>query len=165
MPPYASVPPLLQPAHIEGQDAVVVLREEVARVHLDMENCWRKYVADSGSPSGSRFSDAAALYAHAICVEDATVHVLLRQVPPLFADSEHHSAAFQAQPGSAAFSRYRRDVFAATDRYLAELPLEALRQQVDLSRVGLGKPTIGRVITRFVVLELARICSELSRYG
>jgi hypothetical protein len=81
------------------------------------------------------------------------VHVLLRQVPPLFADSEQRSAAFQAQPGSAAFGRYTRDVFAATDRYLAELTLEALRQRVDLSRVGLGKPTIGRVITRFVLVD------------
>jgi hypothetical protein len=34
---YRGVPPLVQPAYIEGQDAVVLLREQVAQVHLDVE--------------------------------------------------------------------------------------------------------------------------------
>jgi len=50
----------------------------------------------------------------------------------------------------------------ATDAYLAALSPEELTQTIDLSRLGQGNPTIAWVVSKFVVLQLAQICGELT---
>jgi hypothetical protein len=57
---------------------------------------------------------------------------------------------------------YAQQVFAATDAYLAGLAPHEASQTVDLTRLGQGRPTVAWVVSKFVVLELAKIYGELA---
>jgi hypothetical protein len=132
---------------------VLLLRKQVKQLHTQILNCWPTCNCLDAACSPTR-------QAHVVCVEDATVHVLLRHERPLFATTEYLEAVKQWQLDSCAFARYVRAAFAATERFLADLSADSVHQRIDLMPVGIGKPTVGWVISRFVVRELSSACGE-----
>jgi hypothetical protein len=109
--------------------------------------------------------EAVAILRHAVCAEDATLHVLLKGTQPLFAHPAHMMTILQRQVGSGAFSRYMRDVFTAAETYIENLEADSVGDTVDLSSVGLGKPTVAWVVRHFMVLELASALQSVTRNG
>jgi hypothetical protein len=99
------------------------------------------------------------LYLHALCVEDITIQSVLRQGAPLFTSFWQNVGG---QADVAALRQYARAVYDSTDAYLVELPSDGLSRVVDLCKLGLGRRTVGWVTMRFVVQELAHICSEIT---
>ena len=137
-----------------------MLRQELASAHQDLQ-AWRRQLLDgAGQQWDADHLRKAALCAHAVCAEDATVHLILKGAQPLFTKPEHQMAVLQRQVGSDAFADYMRDVFAAAEAYVHELAPEALQAPLDLSDLGLGKHRVSWVVRRFIVLELASACSE-----
>jgi hypothetical protein len=134
---------------------LVQLREDLAYVHGQLQYCRDMHHASSDH-CGVRCHPA--IRAHAVCVEDATVHLLIRNRCPLFASPRHEVAIRQWQLDSHAFAEYQREVFAAAEAFLRDLSAEAMHEQLDLTPIGLGRPTVGWVIAQFVVRELARVC-------
>jgi len=143
-------------------DAVQLLRAQVDEVHTRLETTfgdWLRDLEPSWPPPGSQ---PVAVFIHAATVEDIAVQTLLRGVGPLFATSwAGRGPAQYSTTNLAPVRQYARDVFAATHAYLAALSSDAASQEVDLSRLELGRPTVGWVVSRFVVLELAQLCGEL----
>ncbi len=144
-------------------DAAELLRAQVREVHRELDDFltqWLQGTAPVPPPAGS---EAVALYVHAATVEDLTIHALLRQSAPVYETSwVGQGPARYSTSELEPIRAYAREVFAATDAYLAALPPDALSRTVDLSRHGLGQPTISWIVSKFVVLELARLCGELA---
>ncbi|MGI9149362.1 MAG: hypothetical protein ACR2IK_22905 [Chloroflexota bacterium] len=146
-----------------GVDASELLRAQVREIHHQLDEGlteWLRALAAGAPPAASR---VVALYVHAATVEDITIHSLLRQVSPVYATSwagtgpGHYSTA-DLMPLRA----YAQQVFEATDVYLAELSPDEANQTIDLSWLGQGRPTRAWVVSKFVVLELAKIYGELT---
>jgi hypothetical protein len=146
-----------------GLDVASLLRAQVRDVHRDLDDYltnWLRGMAPASPPAGS---PAVALYVHAATVEDLTVHSLLCGIAPVYESN-------WAGKGPARYSTtnltpvraYAQQVFAATDAYLAGLAPAGFREKVDLSRHGLGQPTVAWVVSKFVVLQLAHLCGELT---
>lgn len=144
-------------------DTVGLLRTQVQEVHHELDEClmgWLRSLAPASPPAASQ---AVGLYVHAATVEDVTIHSLLLGVDPVYqTDWGGKGPAHYVTTDLAPIRAYAQQVFAATDAYLAGLAPEALEHKVDLTRHGLGKPTIAWVVSKFVVLQLARICGELT---
>jgi hypothetical protein len=139
----------------ELRDTVALLRQQLRQCHADLDE-----VAD-GWLQQARFSKAwsqpVRLYMHALCVEDVTIQSVLRAEAPLF------SSPICPHPSDpAALGRYARAVYAATDRYLAELHTDGLNRVVDLEKRGFGRRSVAWVIRRFIVGELGRRRGEIS---
>jgi hypothetical protein len=158
--PRSAVQASIQRAAGDGSDMLVQLREDLAYVHRQLQYCWDVHHANSHHGAARC---RPAIRAHAVCVEDATVHVLIRNLCPLFASPRHEVAIRQWQLGSEAFDEYQREVFAAAEAFLRDLSAEAIHERLDLTQMGLGRPTVGWVIARFVVRELARVCCSSDR--
>jgi hypothetical protein len=146
-----------------GGDAVGLLRAQVTEIHRALDDTfteWLRSLAPAAPPRGSL---VVSLYLHAATVEDVTVQSLLRRIAPVYETG-------WAGKGPARYSTtdlvplraYAQEVFAATDAYLGGLAPEAAMQAIDLSRLGQGKPTVAWVVSKFVVLQLAQICGELT---
>jgi hypothetical protein len=146
-----------------GLDAAGLLRAQVQEVHRDLDELfteWLRALAPATPPSGSR---VVTLFLHAATVEDVTIHSLLRNMAPLFATDWAGTGPMQYSTADLEPLRaYARQVFAATDAYLAGLAAEQLNQVVDLTRLGLGEATVVWVVSKFVVLQLAQIFGELT---
>jgi hypothetical protein len=152
-----------QPGHrAHTLQGVPLLKEQVREVHRDLDRClddWLRAIGPAAPPTGSR---PVALYVHAAIVEDIAIQTLLRGVPPLFATTWLGQGPARYSTDDLEPTRgYVRDVFASTDAYLTALSPHAAARTVDLSRIDLGHPTVGWVVSRFVILELARIYGEL----
>jgi hypothetical protein len=144
-------------------DAARLLRAQVQEVHRELDErlrAWLLTLAPAAPPTGSL---AIALYVHAATVEDVTIQSLLRGVAPLYttewsgAGPAHYSTT-ELEP----LLSYAGQVFAATDTYLENLSSDEARRTVDLSRLGEGQPTVAWVVSKFIVLQLARINGELT---
>jgi hypothetical protein len=146
----------------DALDAARLLRVQVQEVHRELDerlSRWLLELAPAAPPRGSR---AVELYVHAATVEDLTVHSLLRKVAPLYeTDWAGVGPAHYSTTDLAPLLAYARQVFAATDAYLADLTPEAAMETVDLTRLGEGEPTVAWVVSKFIVLQLARINGEL----
>jgi hypothetical protein len=144
-------------------DTPGLLRAQVKDVHDELDaylEKWLCYIAPAAPPVGSR---AVALYVHAATVEDVTVQSLLRHVAPKYqTDWAGKGPARYSTANLVPIRAYAEHVFATTDAYLASLTPQALSQPVDLSRHGLDQPTVAWVISKFVILQLARICGEFT---
>ncbi len=146
-----------------GLDATGLLRAQLREIHrqLDEELTeWLGRLAPAAPASGSR---VVALYVHAATVEDVTIQSLLRQVAPMYetgwaGTGPGHYSTTDLAPLRA----YAQQVFAATDAYLAGLSFDDVNETVDLSRLGHGRPTRAWVMSKFVVLQVAQICGELT---
>src|SRR6185503_19108581 len=105
-----------------GLNAAELLHAQVQEVHRELEerfNRWLLELAPAAPPKGSR---AVELYVHAATVEDVTIHSLLRNVAPLYeTDWAGTGPAHYSTPDLAPLLAYERQVFAATDVYLAGL--------------------------------------------
>jgi hypothetical protein len=144
-------------------DAARLLRAQVQEVHRELDarlTAWLLGLAPANPPTGSR---VIALYVHAATSEHVTINSLHRGLAPLYAwvwagaGPAHYSTADLTPLFS-----YARQVFAATDGYLADLTSDEAMRKVDLSRLGEGRPTVAWVVSKFVVLQLARINGELT---
>jgi hypothetical protein len=149
-----------------GRDEARRLRQELVRVHRDCR-AWRSRLRTTiaGQELVHSPGEAVAILRHAVCAEDATLHVLLKGTQPLFAHPAHMRTILRRQVGSGAFSRYMRDVFAAAEAYIENLEADSIGDTVDLSSVGLGKPTVGWVVRHFIVRELASALQSVTRSG
>ncbi|MGI9145222.1 MAG: hypothetical protein ACR2IK_01520 [Chloroflexota bacterium] len=138
-------------------DAVAPLRREVRQSHAKLDELG---VAGLANPHSSpAWSPAVGLYVHAMCVEDITIQLVLRDVAPLFTS---FCPSLGNHVDRSALARYARAVQASTDAYLAELSSDGLSHLVDLGTLGLGRRTVAWVIRRFVIGELAHISGEMS---
>jgi hypothetical protein len=135
--------------HLYG---VARLRQQVQQCHTDLEEGAAAWLHKPPSPP-------LRLYLHALCVEDVTIQSVLRERAPLFTSFWPNVGG---QADVAALRQYARAVYASTDAYLVELPSDGLSRVVDLCKLGLGRRTVGWVTRRFVVQELAHICSEIA---
>jgi hypothetical protein len=138
-------------------DAVALLRQQVQQCHTELDEVAAVWLQDT-SLSAAR-SHPVRLYLHALCIEDLTIHSILREGAPLFAS---RWPSLGGPTDLAALRQYAATVYAATDAYLRELRSDGLSRIVDLERRGLGRRTVAWVIRRFVVVELGRTCSEIS---
>jgi hypothetical protein len=136
---------------------LAVLRKQVRQCHADLDAGAAAWLRKPGSskPRSARLR----LYLHALCVEDITIQSLLREDAPLF------TSLLRSRGGPddvAAIRKYARAVHASTDAYLLDLPSTGLDRVVDLRKLGLGRRSLVWVTRRFVVQELAQICSEIA---
>jgi hypothetical protein len=100
------------------------------------------------------------MYVHALCVEDITVNVVLRDMPPMFKDVWLGGQLLPWEPSSARC--YAQMVYAATDVLFARLTPEDLGREIDLSAAGLGWADATWVLNRFILWQVAMTCGELS---
>jgi hypothetical protein len=136
-------------------EAVALLRSQIHQAHLLLD----AQVLETWERAPFAHAEALSLYVHALCVEDATVNSLLREMPPLF---KSVWIGGQLAPWDLTSVRcYAQVVYAATDALVARLTSEDLRRQLDLSEVGLGWPDTSWVVNRFIVFQIARTCGEL----
>jgi hypothetical protein len=146
-----------------GVGAVALLRAQVREVHRELDEGlteWLRALAPAAPPSGSR---VVALYVHAATVEDVTIHSLLRRVAPVYErDWSGKGPARYSTTNLVPLRAYAQQVFAATESYLAGLGPDGASRTVDLSRLGLGEPTVAWIVSKFVVLQLAQIYGELT---
>lgn len=136
-------------------DAVGLLRQQVRQCHKDLDASAADWLQEARSSAA--WSTPVRLYVHALCVEDSTVQSVLREDPQLFT-----SLLTDLGGPADALRQYARAVYASTDAYLSELSPDGLSQVVDLYKLGVGRRTVGWVIRRFVVVELARIGCEIA---
>jgi hypothetical protein len=143
-------------------DVPAVLRQQVREVHRQLDEGltdWLRALSPATPPTGSR---VVALYNHAATVEDVTVQALLRHVAPIYeTDWAGRGPGHYSTNNLVPLRAYAQQVFATTDAYLAGLNADEPRQELDLSRLGQGRPTIAWVVSKFVVLQLAQIYGEL----
>jgi hypothetical protein len=124
------------------------LRQQIRQNHVGLDTLTEPWL-------GQPLSPAVALYLHALCVEDITIQSILRRTAPVF-------TSVRPTKDGPSLREYARAVYAATDAYLAALPPDGLGRSLDLVSLGLGHHPVGWVIHRFLVVELARICTEIS---
>jgi hypothetical protein len=153
-----------QRSHLTGgMDAAGLLRAQIQEIHRELDDgltAFLRGLAPAAPPAGSL---VVALYVHAATVEDVTIQSLLRRVPPVYqTDWAGKGPARYSTTDLSPVRAYAQQVFAATDSYLAGLAPLDTSQRVDLSRLGQGKPTVGWIVSKFVVLQLAQICGELT---
>lgn len=148
---------------VKTVDVPDLLRDQLREVHRALDDGltnWLRAMAPAVPPTGSR---VVALYVHAATVEDITVQSLLRSVSPLYeTDWAGKGPAHYSTADLTPLRAYAQQVFAATDSYLARLTPGEAGQTVDLSRLGEGHPTVAWVMSKFVLLELAQICGQLT---
>jgi hypothetical protein len=140
-------------------DAVALLRTQIHEVHqlLDEHVAAATERAQS-SPALQR--EILSLYAHALCVEDVTVNLLLRAASPVFKQTW---IGGQLAPWDlTSVQGYAEVVHAATDVLLARLTAVDLRLPIDLSDVGLGSPDAVWVLNRFILWQTVLTCGELA---
>ena len=146
-----------------GVDAAGLLRAQLQEIHRELDEGLTAFLRSLAPDAPPRGSLPLRLYVHAATVEDVTIQSLLRRVAPVYAtDWAGKGPARYSTSDLAPVRAYAQQVFAATDAYLANLGPDEASQRVDLSRLGQGKPTIAWVVSKFVVLQLAQICGELT---
>jgi len=145
-----------------GLDAAALLRAQLLEIHRELDEGLTAFLRGLAPGAPPRGSLPLRLYVHAATVEDVTIQSLLRQVAPVYeTDWAGKGPARYLTTDLAPVRAYARQVFAATDAYLAGLAPNEASQTVDLSRLGQGRPTVAWVVSKFVVLQLAQIYGEL----
>jgi hypothetical protein len=146
-------------AHTPGCDALAALRSQIRQVH-QLLNEQVSVAAERTRTAPVAHADVLSLYVHGLCVEDATVNVLLREKPPLFKGVwiGGHLLPWDLTT----LQGYAEVVHAMTDVVLRRMTPTDLRSPVDLSDAGLGRPDVSWVLNRFVLWETAMICGEVA---
>src|SRR5687768_15581481 len=139
-------------------EAVALLRSQVHQAHLLLDEQVTTTLERAPFDSATQ-REAVSMYVHSLCVEDITVNLVLRGVPPKF------NAVWlggRLQPWDLTSARcYAEVVYAATDGFFERLTPEGLRRAIDLSAEGLGWPSTAWVVNRFVLWQMAMTCGEL----
>ena len=139
-------------------EALALLRSQIHQVHQLLDE---NVVAamDRARTAPSRQREILSLYAHALCVEDATVNLLLRAMQPVF---RHAWTGGRLAPWNlTTLQIYAEVVHAGTKDLLARLTPADLRTPIDLSDAGLGGPDAAWVLNRFILWETAMTCGEI----
>jgi hypothetical protein len=146
-----------------GADAVRLLRAQVQEIHRELNEGLTAAVGGVDPVAPAEEALIVSLYVHAATVEDVTVQSLLRRVAPVYeTDWAGKGPARYSTTDLAPLRAYAEQVFTATDAYLASLGPGEVNQKVDLSRLGLGQPTVAWIVSKFVILQLSKIYGELA---
>jgi hypothetical protein len=140
-------------------DAVVLLRSQIHRVHqLLEEHVVAATQRAQAAPALQR--EILSLYAHALCVEDTTINLLLRGTPPSFTSTW---IGGQLAPWDlTSVQGYADVVYAGTDTMLERLTSASVQTPVDLSDVGLGRPDVVWVLNTFILWPTVMTCGEIA---
>jgi hypothetical protein len=116
-----------------------------------------------------------SMYAHAVMVEDATIHKTLRGGQPLWQSLWKNKTGVSAPQmhatlqwardlhvDLAALRLYAQAVYAATDAYLATLQENDLERTIDLTTAGLGRVPLSWILNTFVVGHTHNMTGEIS---
>ncbi|MDE3074368.1 MAG: DinB family protein [Chloroflexota bacterium] len=163
-------------------DAVQLLRMQTREAHDYLEATMSDVTAEMANyqPPG-KANSVGATYAHAVMAEDMVVNGMLRQEAPLMASSHQGQTGVSEPmpaPGPewsryfdwtrsvkvepATLRQYARAVYQRTDEYLAGLTPGDLDAPVDLSAVGMGKVTLGWMVSRILLGHIDTECGEIS---
>jgi hypothetical protein len=142
----------------ESCDAIVLMRAQIQQAQQLLEE---RVVAaaERTQASPALHCEVLSYYAHAVCIEDVTVNVLLRSVPPVFQSSWYDGRLEPWQLPS--IQAYAQQVHTTTNMLLAKLTPADLRVCIDLSETELGWRDATWVLNRFVLSELAMTCGAL----
>ena len=103
--------------------------------------------------------DIVSLYAHALCIEDTTVNVLLQSLAPSFTSSWIGGGL--SPWDLASLQGYAKLVRGATEEMLAGLTPAKLKAPVDLSDAGLGRPDALWVVNHLCLGPISTIRREI----
>lgn len=160
-----------------------MLREQLQTAHDFLEGTMADVTAVQAhwTPPGTA-NPLGATYVHVITREDVVVSRLLKGEAPLYATtwsdkvgvSEVPPVPSPDDPGDwfewgrqvqldlPAVRAYAQAVYAVTDDYLATVNDDALAQTLDLTPLGFSKPTVGQIISNFVITSAQVHCGEIS---
>jgi hypothetical protein len=146
-------------SQVPQRDAAVLLRSQIHRIHqlLD-EHVVAAVERTKAAPALQR--EILSLYAHSLCVEDATVNLLLRGTPPSFTST--WIGGRLAPWDLTSIQGYADVVYAGTDVMLEQLTSANLQTPVDLSDVGLGRPDVVWVLNTFILWPTVMTCGEIA---
>ena len=158
-----------------AMQATELLREQFKQVHQYVEEIMDSVTPEQAHwhPPGTDVNSLGGNYAHIVVVEDLVINGVLQGKAPLFASSwagktgmstppplpspevhglpSWHAWSREVDIDLRALRAYAQATYAATEEHLASLPDEQLHQTVDLSGVGLGTPTVLRILSVNVV--------------
>ena len=160
---------------------VAFLREQLRTAHEFLEGTMQDVSEEQAhwAPPGAA-SPIAAHYLHVVAGEDGLVTGMLKGGAPLFASAWAGKVGAdppppQMGPGSPwdvwarqvrvdlpAARQYAAAVYQATDDYLASLDDAGLDRELDLSEMGLGKPTLGWMVAVAVLGNVNMHCGEIA---
>lgn len=141
------------------RNVVATLRSQIHQVHRLLDDCVGA-AAERARSASAADCEVVSQYVHALCIEDITVNLLLRNMPPLFTSTW---IGGDLRPWDLTSAQgYAEIVYAATDVLLCRLTPADLRSAIDLSDAGLGQPDVNWVLNRFLLWETAMICGELA---
>jgi hypothetical protein len=116
-----------------------------------------------------------ATYAHALCSEDALVHMVLLGGQPLMETefkgktgisdprwSSEYEWAREVKVDLDTAREYANAVYSATDNYFASLEADDLDRTLDLSEMGFGEKKVAWVISSLVSSHAANMTGEIS---
>jgi hypothetical protein len=144
-----------------GSEKITVapLRQQVQRLHWRID---RKLVAVMDDPS-TDWPHAAALYLHAVHVEDGLITTLLKDTPPLFAAESSWIFSPPAwRDHRSAVRRYVHATRVMTDVYLANVTPDDLDRSVLLPAESAPElVTAGWILSELFVPFLANVPAAL----
>jgi len=163
-------------------DSVSLIREDLDDAHDLLEAVMADVTPESMNwmPPG-RANPVGATYAHVVLSEDRIINGVLAHRRPLYettwegklglsepmptqGEDWHNYVDWtrRVQVDLKAFREYARAVYANSDEYLASLTAEDLDRNLDLSGVGMGNKSLGRVLSRQIVGHADNIAGEIS---
>jgi hypothetical protein len=164
-------------------DSVTLLRQQFKEAHEVLEATMADVTPEQAQwlPPGLA-TPLGASYAHAIVSDDMLVNGVIRGAAPLFTLPDWAGKTGLSEPmpfpgpdwvnygpwtrrvqvDLEALRQYSQGVYASTGQYLASLQPEDLDRVVDMSRMGMGQPSLGWFLSTLVVLHAANLCGEIS---
>lgn len=158
-------------------NAITLLRQQFESAHHSLEST----VGDA-SPDVLNFNETnkaipvGAAYAHSVLEEDILMSTMLTNKEPIFKDAEsvgiseeipsmehwdqHEQWYKTVKVDLPKFREYARQVYKATDEYLATLKDEDL--DVEIERPMIGKQNTAFMLTNFFLLHIANLTGEIS---
>ena len=116
-----------------------------------------------------------AQFAHAVCAEDAIIHVLLLGGAPLYASEWAGKSGVSDPQWGATFEwartvvvdlpalrDYAAAVAVATEAYISSLSDADLDRTLDLTNLGLGRQSVGWALNALLIAHLHNMAGEIS---
>ncbi len=158
-------------------NAVALLRQQLESVHWLQETVMADVTAEASNFNHmGKAIPVGAAYAHSVIAEDMIVSDMLAKRPsiitpttktglsipmPKQSEWDKHEAWYKTVVVDIPVLReFAKQVYKATDNYLATLKDEDLDVEMDLP--GVGKHNLGWLISNFVILHIANLTGEMS---